>query len=265
MVTQEKGWWHCGLRFITERLVDLKGPGVFICGLRIAESLVVIRCRPVSEDYSIKPDTIIGTVHPRSIAALAAKLPGLNGHIWYSILWNWFWVKMIKWSGREGLINHQYIDGRVLAEKSEIIFHVMIISRWVVCLIWDNFTVHWFCMRCNESSSHCCYRCCHNGGCVQWTVHHTHTMVHTWIFNFYPVNSKYPVAENKQWSVTCDVYSWCLLVYNMSDDMMTGDHWTMVWPRTGTGAKLTSGLLPPLHPSYLQPRLFRMWPCVMSS
>ena len=36
--------------------------------------------RPVSEDYSIKPDTIIGTVHPRSIAALAAKLPGLNGH-----------------------------------------------------------------------------------------------------------------------------------------------------------------------------------------
>ena len=226
---------------------------VFICGLRIAESLVVIRCRPVSEDYSIKPDTIIGTVHPRSIAALAAKLPGLNGHIWYSILWNWFWVKMIKWSGREGLINHQYIDGRVLAEKSEIIFHVMIISRWVVCLIWDNFTVHWFCMRCNESSSHCCYRCCHNDGCVQWTVQYTLTKIHgtkytymAWIFYFYPVNSKYPVAENKQWSDTCDVYSWCLLVYNMSDDMMTDDHWTMVWPRTGTGTKLTSGLLPPL-------------------
>ena len=166
-----------------------------------------------------------------------------------------------KWSndllGRDSSITRTLM-GESWLKNQKIFFTEW--SSWNELSAWsgDNFTVHWFCMRCNESSSHCCYRCCHNGGCVQWTVHHTHTMVHTWIFNFYPVNSKYPVAENKWWSDTCDVYSWCLLVYNMSDDMMTDDHWTMVWPRTGTGAKLTSGLLPPLATFSLA------WPCVMS-
>ena len=138
-----------------------------------------------------------------------------------------------KWSndllGRDSSITRTLM-GESWLKNQKIFFTEW--SSWNELSAWsgDNFTVHWFCMRGNESSSHCCYRCCHNGGSVQYCHHGTYVDLQ---FLF----CKYPEAENKQWSVTCDVYWWCLLVYNMSDDKMTGDHWTMVWPRTGTGGQ----------------------------
>ena len=120
----------------------------------------------------------------------------------------------------------------------------------------DNFTVHWFCMRGNESSSHCCYRCCHNGGCVQYT------MVHTWIFNFYCVNILRLKTSNEVLHVMyIDDVCWCI-TWVMTRWLVTTGQWCDHAP--GPGARLTSGLHPPPPPSYLQPRLFRMWLCVRS-
>ena len=170
-----------------------------------------------------------------------------------------------KWSndllGRDSSITRTLM-GESWLKNQKIFFTEW--SSWNELSAWsgDNFTVHWFCMRGNESSSHCCYRCCIAVTMV--VVSSTVTMVHgrcTYV-DLQFLFCKYPEAENKQWSVTCDVYWWCLLVYNMSDDMVTTGQWCDHAP--GPGARLTSGLHPPPPPSYLQPRLFRMWLCVRS-
>ena len=57
---------------------------------------------------------------------------------------------------------------------------------------------------------------------------------------------KYPEAENKQWSVTCDVYWWCLLVYNMSDDWWPLDNGVTTHRDRGPGLHPVSTLPRPL-------------------